>query len=361
MNKKVVISIAIILILNLVGVGVYRQVSKKQKKQTIKIGVILPITGSMSKIGEPEKKAIEIFKQHSPSLSIELIDFQSQPKIAVSTYNNASLVSNPDLFILSTSAAYNSLKELFFKNQEVAFVNSSLPGVTNGTNFYRIGPNSTDEVSITIDSLLFYTDNAEVIIPNNDLGNKIKDEIILRQRDDQKMTFQSYNLGQIDYKEIINKIKDPRTVVFEGYPNDIPVFLRQLGEIKKNKVHEVILPMTAIWLPMELLKNYPFRISFPVPELYYNVIYKGEQPQNEKLKIMITEYVNRFHQNPNYDELYIWETLNYLDYFAQKYNGFNKNNLQKDWNSGSIPGLNGPIETTTAGDVKVKLEIMRTK
>lgn len=107
MNKKVVIGVAVLIILVLIGVGIYRQFSKKQEKEVIKIGAILPLTGKFSFYGNEVKNGLTLVQKNDSSLNFIFEDNLSQANISVTAMNK--LLEDPNISIIFSSNSPLSL------------------------------------------------------------------------------------------------------------------------------------------------------------------------------------------------------------------------------------------------------------
>jgi len=328
---------------------------KKPEKEVIKVGAILPLTGKLAIIGEPEKNAISIFNDRFKIFQFHIKDFKGRPVDALSSFNQI-ISTNPDidLYFASTSNACNVLKPKVIKENKILFANTSLPGITDGKNLFRIAPNTEQEIKIIIDSLLPENSSHVIFYPNNELGLKIKN-IFINNSKNFNQQFESFDIGERNYRNLLQKIPDSiQTIVFEGYPSDIPIFLKQLKESNKN-IKMVILSMAALWLPEKILKNYNFDIYFPGPKVYFSYL-DNKKLNNETLEILIKSYTHKYQKQINYDVLFVWETLNFIKTIGISDNKIEPNIIREKW-KGTYNGLLGSIKLLKNGDVIIPLKI----
>lgn len=103
MNKKIILGIIAILVLSLIGVGIFRQVNIKQEKVGLKIGAILPLTGKFSYYGNEVKNALTIAQPKDSSIQFVFEDNLSQATNAVTVANKLFQNQNISLIISSNS------------------------------------------------------------------------------------------------------------------------------------------------------------------------------------------------------------------------------------------------------------------
>lgn len=83
MNKKIILGIVVLMVLILVGIGIYRKVYKENEGKTVKIGAVLPLTGKFSFYGNEVKNALEIVQQTDSLIQFVYEDNLSQANLSV--------------------------------------------------------------------------------------------------------------------------------------------------------------------------------------------------------------------------------------------------------------------------------------
>jgi branched-chain amino acid transport system substrate-binding protein len=238
MTKKIFITIGVIAVVA-IGVVVWRNNSKKQE---VKIGVIIPLTGESAEYGVNIKNALEIcyndITQENNKYEYKLIfeDDQAQPKTAISAINKLIFTDKVKYiiggFTSSSSVAINPVAE---QNHVLLFSpSSSTPKLTTNTPyFFRNWPSDETQAKIyaelvyekfdkkkvsTVYSLSDYGMFANSIFSQqiNDLGGSILGQ-------------HGYAPNNKDFKTIIAKLKQekPEGVMLLGYYNEMGAFLMQ--------------------------------------------------------------------------------------------------------------------------------------
>jgi branched-chain amino acid transport system substrate-binding protein len=122
MNRKILIgAIAVVVV---VGLGWFFLSKEKKKQETIKVGVVLPLTGTLGKMGEMERDAMLLAtKQLKDSLKIKLFfeDNQSKTPMAVNAVNKLININKVDLVITSTTGASLATQPVLSEKKTLQF------------------------------------------------------------------------------------------------------------------------------------------------------------------------------------------------------------------------------------------------
>lgn len=331
-----------------------------KKQEVIKIGAILPLSGKLSIIGTPEKDAINTFLKKNGDMKVHYEDFASDTKNVTTVFNKLHRVDGINVIYTSTSPASNALKSLKNTNNFLLISNTSQKGVADKNNLiFQVAPITEDEIDLLSEKGLF-TENAELLVPNNELGINMKQKFV-NTNPDVLFNIQTFEIGQRDFKIEISKLsRNAKVVVFQGYPGDIPVFLKQLQEINKN-VERVILPMSAVWLPFSTYKEQSFEIIFPVPSVYESYL-KGDESSNKELAYLIEAYEETYNKPINYDVLFVWQALDIMRHAYKKSldnSSIFEEEMKKIWLKGSFNGILGKIKMNPSGDIYSPMSIMK--
>jgi branched-chain amino acid transport system substrate-binding protein len=325
--------------------------AKKEESQ-IRIGIILPLTGKAAMIGEPEKKATELFMQNkNPNIKILIEDSKGEPKEAVSLVNKMISKEDIDVFIVSMSHIANAVAPIITKNKKILFVHTANPGLVDNVNVFRLYPDSENEAKFIIEYVKNKFKKISLLVPNNDLGLML--ENVFSAKLGSNIIFsEKYDIGQKDYRNIITKMKNknPDAVIFEGYPFDIPVFSNQFIENKINAAY--LTSMAAIWGKTEkALRELKIPVVFPAPAFFHDKLC------NNLAKKFKKEYFGIFNENPGYDEAYLYDTLLLINNLTEK--GFNKNEfVEKLTSLSNYEGINGMI-SNSSGNFQTELYLFK--
>lgn len=290
-----------------------RLTQKSTEEKVIKIGAILPLTGNLSVIGEPERISIELFSNIHPGskVQIKIEDSQGDPKRTVSILNQLAHVDGIRTFVVSTSPSILSSIPIMKEINGILFAVTSTPDLTDGKYVFQICPNSRDEmVALARWMKEQRVDSVAFVYPNNEFGQMIWD--IFSKRYHGVVTFsEAYQLGSTDLRSLITKLKDkqPRWVSFQGYPNDIPVFIKQARELGINS--KFITSLATTWPStvknLDVLREYPV---FMAPTVML------EQTRSSEAYSFYKNFVTQSGSSPNWDAYYTYEILQILRNFS---------------------------------------------
>jgi len=133
--KKIWIPIIIVIIIIVAVVVFY----KPKPKETIKIGVIVPLTGPGASIGTTLKEAlewkIEELKAQGVPIELYIEDSQSDVKQAVSAFQNLVNVKGVGLIFTITSSAGLALKPLAEENKVLVWADTTHPNQTRDSHY----------------------------------------------------------------------------------------------------------------------------------------------------------------------------------------------------------------------------------
>ena len=247
MNRRNLWIIGLVVTIVLIVVYFYAGDNVETDNETIKVGVITPLTGFTQESGQNVKKGLELGKEKlaEEGIKIDLIyqDDECSPTKAVSAYN--SLILDPDVKIITGFVCSGSILPLapLVEGTDVYLLGTttSSPLVSNaGENIYRVAPNDKEDALIQYSFISSRFDKGTkvgVVYINNDYGVALKDVLIKELGDNGYTVIQdSFNFGTSDFKTILSKLKSQNVDVisFVGYPENSPIFLKQKKELSIN-------------------------------------------------------------------------------------------------------------------------------
>lgn len=244
MNRKVVLSIVAVLILTLVGIGIYRQVNMKQEKKVIKIGAILPLSGNLAFVGQFEKNSLEMALKGNKSVEIIYEDCKGSPKDAAIAASKLVNIDHVTAVISTLSFISESVNPILDQRKIPHFIFSFSPTLpSKNQNVFRYFVSSAGEANTFLD---FIT------------KSNYKKIVFLRHREpDAELVFNTFTLPNLekmevevidlpfgdndfDFKNFAQKIKTikPELVVVQAFAYKIPNILKAF---KENKLSTPIL------------------------------------------------------------------------------------------------------------------------
>ncbi len=249
--KKIIIGIVAVVLI-IVGISYFSKNSSQPTfKETIKIGVILPLTGDLSSFGEGSKIATELaVKEINNSggvnnRKIETI-FEDSKCSNISAVSAVQKLINLDkvsaIIGEICSSATLAVAPIVEKNKTpLVSPCSSAPDITNaGDYIFRTYPSDFFEGKVVAE----YTKNklgyskVAILYVNNDWGNGLKKVFKenLTKLNGNIAIEESYQQGNKDLRTQLTKIKsiNPESIYFIGYIDEAVVVLKQIKEMKIN-------------------------------------------------------------------------------------------------------------------------------
>ena len=252
MKKLFVVTLFLISILVLVSCSNNDDAKQKDaitpQKTTIKIGVVLPLTGDGAAYGKKEKNGIELAIQETNKAlrdqNIEIIpvyeDSQGVPAPAVAALTK---LIDIDKIVAVIGGAFSSptlaMVPIADKKKIVVLSPSASSPKLSGSSrfFFRVWPSDTAEGAVMAEVAITQLQLKKIAIlyGNNDYGMGLKDVFVqkVKQQGVQIATIESYNEGDSDFRSQLTKIKsmDVDGIYMPGYYKEFAKILKQAKEL----------------------------------------------------------------------------------------------------------------------------------
>jgi branched-chain amino acid transport system substrate-binding protein len=251
---KKTISILGIIILIALGYFFYQKTQENtptvdSKKEVIKIGAILPLTGELSSYGNPIIDGINIALQNNNNekytFILDVQDSKGEAKSAVSGLNHLMNYNKINYFIGDVSSPSTlAMIPIIDKNKALIICpGASSPKLENiSKSFIRNYPSSSSESRVSANFILdsLQTKSVGIVYVNNDFGIGLKDGFsnqFVRKGGIIDFT-QSYSFGEVNFRNIITKITNSKTnvIYLGGNPKEMGHFVKKLREIGKKTI-----------------------------------------------------------------------------------------------------------------------------
>jgi branched-chain amino acid transport system substrate-binding protein len=223
--------------------------SQSQQSQIIKIGAVLPLTGSMASYGANAKDGIQLAvseenaraQNDSNLLKIELTveDSQGEPQMAVSAFQKLLNVNKVTCVIGDVGSSATLAMAPIAGQQHVLLFSpaASSPTLTGASEFFfRDWPSDAFEASVMVDYLKrkqFKT--VSLVLLNNDYGQAMLQTVKkgLEGSGVEIVASEFFLQDVTDLRAQITKAAEPKpdVIYLISYPKDSIVFLRQYAEL----------------------------------------------------------------------------------------------------------------------------------
>lgn len=326
-----------------------------QQSNTLKIGVILPLTGNASFVGSPMKKAIslrikEYNKSHKKKIELQFEDSQGLPKVGLSSFEK--LKSDGIKVIIGPASSSVTLAIAPKANESKIVIlspSASAPAITDaGEYIFRnelsdlLG--ASKQAELTYDTLQIH--NLSILYINNDYGvgvyNAFKKKF--EELGGNISNSLSYSDASTDFKTQIAKIaSDKSNAVFIIAQNEYSNIIRQFYELGVKKQI----------LATPVFENQSFITS--LGQISNNIIYSYYGSFGSHKNKIQTNFINSFkteyNKEPNYYAALAYESASIIIYGLQKAN-FEMDKLYKTLlEVKDFPSVTGNLSFDKNGDV----------
>ena len=275
----------------------------KQENDTIKIGIILPLTGDVATYGKSVKKGIDIAIENENTISIKPFYEDSKANKIASINALESLFARKINFFIgdATSTVTYEIGPRIQKEDKILIVPIATGDKISkiGKNVFMISPRNEKQTLKIINFINNEFKNKKIgcLFKQNDYGVNIANTFFHEFPD---IFSQAYQEGQNDFKTILNKfIKENVEIIFvPGNYEETAKILKQSREINYNPIY---IGTDGCYSPklIELAGNASENFLLTIMPVDYN----SEMYRNfEKL------FYNKFNSKPDIFSCYGYES-----------------------------------------------------
>lgn len=235
------ITIAVMLALFVVFID-----SCKKEEETIKIGAIVPLTGSAAEFGIHEQNALVMLEEEINSnngvngklVSITFEDSQGDPKTGVSALQKLILGGKPIAIFSELSAVSVALSPVTKKHQIIQLSVAANPDVSRLSEYaFRVFPdaNKQAEKFATVVKERLNVDRVGFLFVNDEFGRSMKESFESRftQLGGMVVAVEGFEADSKDVRTQVLKIiaKKPEAVYVIGYGKPLGIAIKQMREM----------------------------------------------------------------------------------------------------------------------------------
>jgi len=274
---------------------------KSKKIETIKIGVMLPLTGPISFIGENFQMGMLLAYDVCPgkkAFRFLFDDHKNSAKEGVSIFQKYLMQKNMPLIVSTISSVNNSILPLLKKNQRVL-----IASITSKSNFpdqseyaFRYFLSTEDEVNKMLE--YFEKENINevgIFYINDEYGLDAKDCFLKSYKG--KISFiEAFDKNRMDFKELALKAQKTSSIYILSYGQSYGIFIKQIRELgyKGN-----IFAFSSFGTPVAIKAAGRFA---------KNVIFTGTvfqlNTEDNKIKQFIYNYKKKYNKDPDHYSAY---------------------------------------------------------
>lgn len=258
--RKWLLSLCMILALTACNDKKADETAQADTKPVVKIGIILPLTGSNSYMGKQMQEGYEFVKEYQhPDINYELIYFDDQQTSAKAAVGIKKLidVDKVDALLTGTSQTASIVADAAEKTKTIHLGISSDTRFTQKDYNYTMAPDAADESSVLLKYMQDLGYHKIALLTGNEMYANLVEENItnLAEKYGMQIVFnEKFNLGATDYRLLLRKAAqtNPDIFIIETFPPEIDIMTKQLLEINPDA---------------QITSQYAFFISSN-PELY---------------------------------------------------------------------------------------------
>lgn len=327
----------------------YQQIIN-ESKDGARIGVVLPLTGKLSFIGEPIQNGIELYRmEHNNTLEIIYEDSKGNAKDGLSAVTKLLNSDKVDYIVVNLTSVAMASKKIIKKHKNVV-------GLMLSTH-----PNMIDESSNLIRTFISGKQESEILfeyINKNNIddiaivyvddsygeGMAVYMDNLLKEKSKKSQKF-SYSLSNLKFELIVQKLKEEKinNIILIGYGFEYSKFFQVLKSLEYNPF--ILSNLSFSNKKGQEIDNYKNTIVYDAP------IFDLKEKQNEKIKEFIKNYQKQFQLTPDFNAAYGYDTIKIIDDIENKV--FDK---EKEI---TINGASGILTILPTGDSRTELELIQ--
>jgi branched-chain amino acid transport system substrate-binding protein len=254
-------------ILIILAVLAFSGVFSQDKSQSIKVGVVLPLTSVAADYGQAVKKGIDLaveksLKDYQIGLEMVYEDSQADPKLAVSAIQKLITIDHVKYVIGFSSGEMLAMCPVAEANKVILISPASSPELTTkcGDYTFRNIPSDIYQGKALADKVMTKGyQKVAILYINNDYGVGLKEEFVKNFRGT-ITDIESHKPSDADFRTQLTKIKagQPEAVVLISHMAEGSIILRQMLQFGINQpifASETLKDPSLFKLGAETLKN----------------------------------------------------------------------------------------------------------
>jgi len=243
MNTGTKAGLGIGIIVIAIGLGSLFFFEESVVSESIKIGIILPITGAAGNMGEPMTNGMQLAVDeinsrggiNGKNVELIIVDNETNLDKAKKDFLEIEETHAPLLYISTLSSQSTALSPLAEENEVVLIaLGATAPGVTKQKEWmYRYAPIAGDEVIPIIRILKdFNVNNLGILYQNDEFGRSVLVEVEKEfENDEGTISKEFFAPDAVYYKDQIAKLQNEDAIVMIAWPEHAELILKQIREV----------------------------------------------------------------------------------------------------------------------------------
>ena len=336
----------------------------KKEEVAIKIGAILPLTGTAADFGNCAKNTYEYaIKQLNDAGGIngKKIDFivedsQGDARIGIRAFNKLVNYDNVHIMISTISSVTLALIPLVNKYNVILFTDAAHPKIVENTkNVFRHSNIATDEAKVAITKLFSVQKNKLkicILAVNDDYGISIVNSVKKELHDANKinvLSYQLYDKNQNDFRTVVSLLLQdkPNSIIIAGYGQPAGLAIKTLREQGYDGLILTTLPFIATPSGIAVAANALFNTY------YITFAYEGyTEPNNFLLK-----YEKQFREKPLANAILSYSIFQIIESGLRKYDTDISKLRDYFRNLRNFDAMSGKINSDSLGNMPAQLTV----
>jgi branched-chain amino acid transport system substrate-binding protein len=359
-TTKILITICLaVALLSLVVIGMTGFSVKEDK---LKIGVVIPLTGPASYIGEEDLNGILLAKEDLKDKNIEIIveDGRTNSKDSVTAANKLVDLDGVKVVVSSLTGPSAAIAEQL-KSKDFVLLYGSTTSYTalEHQNAFLDFPTAKDFCKVATEKAILEGDEKIAFVTDLLGGGKecedgIKQALVGKKAD--LVLVERFDLKDPDFKTILTKVKekDPDALVLYTYANMFPNLYKKIVELDIDT--RLVCPFatstctgnqeaTSLALANDLL------VDAVGSDFFFDQGEEGSVGME-----FVHRYYNRFKKKPTGFAANIYEDVMMLSKVLENCKGEGTSCITNELYSINYPGITGEIDFNTQGISKKKID-----
>jgi branched-chain amino acid transport system substrate-binding protein len=322
--------------------------------RVVRIGVILPLTGTLATMGEVEKNAMSLAAQKAnldgKKLELFFEDGKGNPATAVSAARKLLDLDKVDILITSTTGASLAVEPVATESKKNLIAFCMDPDIAKKSEYVIRYYEGIDEEAAAINQ--YFTDNTRpanvgILYAKVPVWEKVVNNTLIPHLKSKNLSVpyvDTYAVNEGDFKTTVLKMKESGIdhLILLGYGFEYPNIFKSLVE-------------NGLIGKIQLVGGWGFLYTTVDPNLLEGALVSGPEYVFKKREVagsFYDDYYNSYKQYPNFDAAFAYNAIESLANNISKsdLNGPIKQVFAK---KGQMKGVVGPYSFSPAGEMIV--------
>jgi len=353
---KIIVGVIVLIIIIAVGWKFYKKPVQEVSKEPIKIGAILPLSGSQAQFGEQMKQGMEMAADDANKnggidgriIQVLFEDSQGDAKVGLAAYQKLRLQDKIQFVFSAVSGVTLAILPNATKDGVLVITSSTHPKITSGEYLAARIYFTPDAEAVAMADFAFnklYAKRAAVIYLNDESlrgYNQFFTEEFKKLGGD--VYSESYNFGEKDFRTQLTKIKGWKPDVFYiGGWKEVGTIIKQARELRLNV--QIIGPIT-----FDSPQVIEMAGSGADGSIFTSPAFDAKSPKKETEKLT-KEYRARYDKDPEVTTAFFYDGLRLLLKAIGDKGVNSKNAFSEITETKSYEGALGTISFKENGDL----------